>query len=283
MVGSGRADVRDRVFAREIMMTQALARTGRGLAAVLFLSLAALGQPASAQAFKDFSDELTLYVRDGQTDHGSIVIYDHLGAEANRTAREPVVAFTLTYGEGAGGWDYRAVIDDKFGELLKNTPARLVATHTEPSQGQRTYLLATPKPDAVIAALAAVKPPAGVTAQAKALPAASIDQWAPTRLEFQTSRDDEVRRTLAKSDDDGSAPRNVDFFFYKGDQSALRVAATAAGFTARKSESDPNGSVLSLATPVNEAALNTLNIRFLDWSDRFKAEYDGWETELVKK
>jgi hypothetical protein len=193
------------------------------------------------------------------------------------------VAFTLTFGEELGEWDYRAAIDDKFDDLLKGVPARLVATHTEPSQGQRTYLLATPKPAAVIAALAKVKPPAGVTVQAKTLPAASVDQWAPTRLEFQASRDDEIRRTLAKSGDDGSTPRNVDFFFYKGDQSALRAAATAAGFTARVTDSDPNGSVLSLTTPVNEAALNTLNTRFLDWSDRFKAEYDGWETELVKK
>src|SRR4051812_15732939 len=104
MVGSGRADVRDRVFAREIMMTQALARTGRGLAAVLFLTLAGCGQPVEAQAFKDFSDDPTLYVRDRQTDHGSIVIYDHLGADENHGARYPVVAFTVTFTEAATTW-----------------------------------------------------------------------------------------------------------------------------------------------------------------------------------
>jgi hypothetical protein len=283
MVGSGRADVRDRVFAREIMMTQALARTGRGLAAVLFLMLGACGQPAKAQAFKDFSDNVTLYVRDGQTDHASIVLYDPVGADENHASQNPIVAFTLTFGETAKTWDYRAAIDDKLAEFLKDAPARLVGTHTEPQQGERTYLLVTPEPAKVIAALRVIAPPAGIEATAKELPASSLAQWAPTPLEFQASSDDNVRRALEKQGDDGSKPRSVEFFFYKGDQVGLRAAAVAAGFTARKTDSDPNGSILSLTTPVDAATLDTLNTRFLDWSDRFKAEYDGWEAEVVKK
>jgi hypothetical protein len=283
MVGNGRADVRDRVSAREIMMTQALVRTGRGLAAVLLLALGACGQPAQAQTFQDFSDKVSLYVRDGQSDHPSIVLYDPVGGEEEQARGYPVVALVLTFSETAQPWDYRAAIDQNFPTLLGDASAHLVTTHTEPQQRRRTYLLTTSTPAKVIAALAMIVPPTGVAVTTHELPASSLAQWAPSRLEFQASGDDQVRRSLAKSGDDGAAPRNVEFFFYKGDQAGLRDAAVATGFTARKLTSDPNGSALSLKTAVDAATFDTLNTRFLDWSDRFKAEYDGWEAEAVKK
>jgi hypothetical protein len=271
------------VSLREIMMTQAPVRAMRGLAAALFLTVGACGQPTMAQSFQDFSDDVMLYVRDDATEHASIVLFDRLAADANTTPKRPVVALTLAFSEEAPKWDYRAAIDDKLGDILKGVPAQLAATHTEPQQGLRTYLLVTDAPAETIAALEKINPPAGVKVTARQLSAADLDVWRPTRLEFQTSQDDTVRKSLANSGDDGSKPRAVEFFFYKGDQVGLRTAAKAAGFQARKSDGEPEGSVLALLTAVDTKTLNILNSRFLDWSDRFHAEYDGWETEVAKK
>jgi len=264
-------------------MTHALVRTVRGLAASLCLTVGACGQPATAQSFRDFSDNLILYVRDGETDRPSIVIFDYDAAKANASSQLSVVALTLSFEDGAQPWDYRAAVDDRLGDLLKDTPAQLAVTHTEPQQRQRTYLLMTGAPDQVITALRPISPPAGVKITTQSLPAAALDQWQPTRMEVQGSKDDTVRQALAKHADDGTRPRTVDFFFYSGDQQGLRAAAKAAGFGVRKAEGDPDGSVLTLRTSVDAKTLNILNSRFIDWSDRFKTDYDGWETEVAKK
>ncbi len=283
MVGSGRADVRDRVSAREIMMTHALVRTMRGLAAALFLTVGACSQPTMAQSFQDFSDDVMFYVRDDATDHPSIVLFDHGAADASTSLNRPVVSLTLTFSETAPNWDYRAAIDDKFADILKGVPAQLAATHTEPQQGLRTYLLVTDAPAKVIGALEKIDPPNGVKVTAQQVPDTELNAWRPTRLEVQTSQDDNLRRSLADAGDDGSKSRTVEFFFYKGDQPGLRAIAKTSGFDVRKSNGDPEGSVLTLRTPVDAKTLNILNSRFLDWSDRFQADYDGWETEVVKK
>lgn len=264
-------------------MTGTPVRLTRRLACALFGALAACGRPAIAQSFEDFSDDVVLYVRDGQSDQVSIVVYDRGAVDANVRAKRPVVELTLHFGSMAENWDYRADVDDRFAELLKGVPAKLAATHTEPRKGRRSYLFVSPEPSKVTAALASVKPPIGATAAVRTLGAADLEAWRPTPLEFQTSQDDNVRRALTEHGDNGTTPRGVEFFFYGGDQAALRAAARQAGFQVRAAKGDRTGTILSRKTAVDVGSLTALNIQFLAWSSRFQAEYDGWETEVVKK
>lgn len=254
-----------------------------GVVCALSVAFAACGRPATAQSFENFSDDLGLYVRDSQSEQVSIVVYDRGAVDANARARRPVVELTLHFGSMAGNWDYQADVDDRLDELLKGVPAKLAATHTEPRQGRRSYLIVSPEPSKVAAALAGLKPPAGATADVRTLDAAALETWRPTPLEFQTSQDDNVRRAIAEHGDDGTTPRGVEFFFYGGDQPALRAAATEAGFQARRAEGDRTGTILSRKTAVDVETLTELNVLFIAWSSRFQAEYDGWETEVVKK
>jgi hypothetical protein len=193
------------------------------------------------------------------------------------------VELTLDFSAATERWDYRAAIDERFDELLKGAPARLAATHTEPQQGRRSYLLVSADPGRVTAALEGITPPSGVTATSRTLQASELEVWGPTPSEFQDAQDERVRQALAKSGDDGTKPRMVDFFFYGGDQAALRVVARQQGFDTRKAEGDRDGVILSRRTAVDSKTLTILNTQFISWSNRFGAEYDGWETEVAKK
>ncbi|MDB5439961.1 MAG: hypothetical protein JWM33_2388 [Caulobacteraceae bacterium] len=268
---------------REIMMKQHVGRMVRGLTCALFLALGACGQPATAQSFEDFGDDVLLYVRDGQSDHPSIVLYDAKAVQANAAAKHPVVELTLNFSEATERWDYRAAIDDRFDELLKGAPARLAATHTEPQQGRRSYLFVSAEPARVAAALEGIAPPSGITATSRTLKASELEVWGPTPLEFQDAQDERVRQSLAKHGDDGTKPRMVEFFFYGGDHAALRAAAKQQGFQTREAEGDRTGVILSRQTAVDSKTLAVLNGQFISWSNRFGAEYDGWETEVAKK
>lgn len=240
-------------------------------------------QPATARSFEDFGDEVMLYVRDGQSDHPSIVLYDAKAAQANVKTKRPLVELTLDFSSATESWDYRAAVDDRLGELLKGAPAKLAVTHTEPQQGRRSYLLVTAEPARVAAALDRITPPLGIAVTTNTLAASALEAWRPTPLEFQDAQDERVRLSLAEHGDDGATPRLVDFFFYGGDQDALRVAAMQRDFQTRSAEGDRPGVVLSRRTSVDSKTLNSLNTQFLDWSSRFHVEYDGWETEVVKK
>lgn len=264
------------------MMMKAFGGMVRGIAS-LVLALGAGLQPATARSFEDLSDDVMLYVRDGQSDHPSIVLYDAKADQANVKAKRPLAELTLDFGSATASWDFRAAVDDRLGELLNGTPAKLAVIHTEPQQGRRSYLLVTAEPARVAAALDRIKPPAGIAAATHTLAASELEAWRPTPLEFQDAQDEKVRRSLAEQGDDGATPRLVDFFFYGGDQTALRVAAMQRDFQTRKAEGDRPGIVLSRRTSVDSKTLNSLNSQFLDWTSRFHVEYDGWETEVVKK
>ncbi len=268
---------------RETMMTGAVRRIARTFACALLLAIGVCGRPAIAGSFEDFSDDLLLFVRDGQGDHASIVVYDPKAADANVRAKRPVVELRLDFGSAAEPWDYRAAVDDRFAELLKGVTARLAATHTEPQQGRRSYLLVSAEPAKVLAALEGIKQPAGVTVAARTLAAADLEAWRPTPLEFQDSQDERVRLSLEEQGDDGTTPRMVEFFFYGGDRAALRAAANEQGFQTRKAEGARDGIILSRKTAVDSKTLAPLNNQFLGWSSRFGAEYDGWETEVVRR
>jgi hypothetical protein len=205
-----------------LLMSQTFGRALRGISCALFLVLGACGQPATAQSFEDFSDDVLLYVRNGQSDHPSIVLYDPKAVQANAQAKQPVVELTLDFSAATERWDYRAAIDERFDELLKGAPARLAATHTEPQQGRRSYLLVSADHGRVTAALEGITPPSDVTATSRTLQASELEAWGPTPSEFQDAQDERVRQALAKSGDDGTKPRMVDFFFYSGDQPSLR-------------------------------------------------------------
>ena len=73
---------------------------------------------------------------------------------------------------------YSRARHDRFDELLKGAPARLVATHTEPQQGRRSYLLVSADPGRVTAALEGITPPAGITATSRTLKASELEVWA---------------------------------------------------------------------------------------------------------
>jgi hypothetical protein len=261
---------------------KALGGMMRGIASLAFALLAGI-QPAAARSFEDFGDDVMLYVRDGQSDRPSIVLYDPKAAEANVKAKRPVVELTLDFASATERWDYRAAVDDRLGELLKGMSARLVVTHTEPKQGRRSYLIVTAEPARVAAVLDRITPPTGIAAATRTLPASELETWRPTPLEFQDAQDEQVRSALAEQGDDGTTPRMVDFFFYGGDLAALRAAAIQMDFETRKAEGNRPGIVLSRRSSVDSKTLNTLNIQFLDWSSRFRVEYDGWETELARK
>jgi ubiquitin len=259
-----------------------LGKVLRGVPFAVFLLLMVLGHPTKAQSFEDFSDDVLLYVRDGQSDHPSIVLYDAKAIQANANARRPVVEFTLDFSGATERWDFRAVIDDRFDELLKAAPARLAVTHTEPKQGRRTYLLVSSDPDRVVAALKTIVPPPGITATYRTLTTSELEAWAPTPLEFQDAQDQRVREALAEQGDDGTKPRLVEFFFYGGDLAALRDAAKQQGFQMRETRGR-RGVILSRQTAVDSRILTVWNALFIDWSSRFGVECDGWETELAKK
>lgn len=263
-------------------MTRPIGRAARGIACAALLALGACGQPATAQSFEDFSDDVMLYVRDGQSDHPSIVLYDSKAVQANAEAKDAVVELTLDFSSATSRWDYRAAIDDKLGELLKGVPARLAATHTEPQQSRRSYLLVTSNPTKVADALGVITPPAGITIATRTLSAPDLEIWRPTPLEFQDSQDEQVRHSLAQHGDDGKRPRLVDFFFYGGDQAALRAAAKHQGFQAREVAGDRTGTILSRSTAVNSETLTALNNQFLEWSSRYGVDYDGWEAPVAK-
>jgi hypothetical protein len=246
------------------------------------LALGACGQPATAQSFEDFGDDVMLYVRDGQGDHPSIVLYDSKAVQANAEPKNSIVELTLDFSSAKSRWDYRAAIDDKLGELLNGVPARLAATHTEPQQSSRSYLLVTSDPAKVAAALGGITPPSDITVSTRTLSAADLERWRPTPLEFQDSQDEQVRHSLAQHGDDGKTPRMVDFFFYSGDQTALRTAAKHEGFQTRDVAGDRSGTILSRSTAVDSKTLTALNSQFLDWSSRYGVDYDGWEAPVAK-
>ena len=74
----------------------------------------------------------------------------------------------------------------------------------------------------------------------------------------------------------------VDFFFYGGDQAALRTAAEHQGFQTRDVAGDRTGTILSRSTAVDSKTLTALNSQFLDWSSRYGGDYDGWEAPVAK-
>jgi hypothetical protein len=263
-------------------MINSFGRAARGIACAALLALGACGQPATAQSFEDFSDDVMLYVRDGQSDHPSIVLYDSKAVQANAETHNAIVELTLDFSSATSRWDYRAAIDDKLGELLKGVTARLAATHTEPQQSRRSYLLITSNPAKVAAALGGITPPAGITIATRTLNVSDLEIWRPTPLEFQDSQDEQVRHSLAQHGDDGKKPRIVDFFFYGGDQTALRTAAKRQGFHTRGVEGERTGTILSRSTAVDSKTLTAFNSQFLEWSSRYRVDYDGWEAPVAK-
>lgn len=263
-------------------MINPVGRVARSIACAALLALGACGQPATAQSFEDLSDDVLLYVRDGQSDHPSIVLYDSKATQANAEVKNAIVELTLDFSSATSRWDYRAAIDDKLGELLQGVPARLAATHTEPQQSRRSYLLVTSNPAKVAAALGGITPPPGITIATRTLNASDLESWRPTPLEFQDSEDEQVRHSLAQHGDDGKRPRTVDFFFYGGDQTALRTAAKHQGFQTREVAGDRTGTILSRSTAVDSKTLTALNSQFLEWSSRYGVDYDGWEAPVAK-
>lgn len=264
-------------------MTGSAGRVVQRLACALSLSIGLWGPPATAQSFEDFGDDVLLYVRDGQSDRVSIVVYDLEAADANVQARRPVVELALDFGSTTDRWDYRVDVDDRLAELLEGVPAKLAVTHTEPRQGRRSYLLVSAEPAKVVAALEGVKPPSGITAAVRTLAASDLEAWRPTPLEFQDAQDERVRSSLAQHGDDGTTPRTVEFFFHGGDRAALRAAAKQQGFQTRKAEGGRAGLVLARRTAVDSKTLTDLNTQFLAWSSLFGVEYDGWETEVIRQ
>jgi hypothetical protein len=92
--------------------------------------------------------------------------------------------------------------------------------------------------------------------------------------------DADVRRALAEHGDDGASPRHTLFYFYGGDQGALRKAALAAGYSVRPTAQD-DGSVLETTMSVDKESLSPVEIQMRAWAESCGAEYDGWECAVV--
>jgi hypothetical protein len=90
-----------------------------------------------------------------------------------------------------------------------------------------------------------------------------------------------IRETLRKHGDDGTAPRHTLFYFYHGDQVALRQAALAKGYAVKPTVAE-NGSVLETDMPVDAASFEPVRMQMETWAKEFGAEFDGWECAVEK-
>ena len=70
------------------------------------------------------------------------------------------------------------------------------------------------------------------------------------------------------------------FYFYGGDIAALERTARAEDFSAQRM-SEHDGLILEKTLSVDEASFAPVAALLESWAIQFRAEYDGWECELI--
>lgn len=105
----------------------------------------------------------------------------------------------------------------------------------------------------------------------------------PTPLESALCADQDVIAVLQKNGDDGSSPRETNFWFY-GQRAALDTLIAALephGFSVNHWMSEPDGVVLSREMPTDLQEFNMLTPVILDIADYSGVDYTGWETKII--
>jgi hypothetical protein len=96
----------------------------------------------------------------------------------------------------------------------------------------------------------------------------------------QDDSNDKVRSLLLERGDEGRMPRQTLFFFYGGNLTKLRAAATRAGYRVYPTCGN-DGVILETTIAVHKRAFATHAQRMSDWADEFNSNYDGWECQLM--
>ena len=109
-------------------------------------------------------------------------------------------------------------------------------------------------------------------------------QVIPSPLDLQLNGDREVISNIEKHGDDGTEPRNTEFWFY-GDKTGLDFVITDLehwDVSIERRLTDPEGVVLSCNTSVNFETFSKLTPVLVGVAEKRGVTYDGWETLVLK-